>query len=222
MRIIISNFLLLHSIKGEGKILMKQNNLTIRTSGFALYLFLFLMAGFALAFCFILIDILQKGFSTGGFLSIGLLVWMEVYLYQYVARQKIELRNDHLIVSLVIGRDFIPNINKSQISLDDIKSATLASIKYFEDHEKEFPDYGLRNVVSLYRNMKLTVHNTVFSVSMGGVTSSTPLMHLATKDKLHNGITISTKPFSKTGFRKLVAKLREQNIPVFIEPSLGI
>ena len=208
---------------------MNQDRYIIRTSGFAKYFFSFLMIVFSFVIYLAIKDLFEKGFSIAPVLLSIIVGWMEYYFYNLVAGQKIEINNDRLIAKFIIPTTsprLLPKIVKFQINLRDIDSVIIARLKYFEEHSKEFIDKGLGDVISAYRNIFLpaTLKGRVLMppIPMGWATSSTPLLYVARKDKNQNGITIITKPFSKDGFRNLIQEFKKRNIPITVEPVLGL
>jgi hypothetical protein len=205
---------------------MEQNKFVLRTSGFGLYFIsLFAIAGIFLL-CLVAKDIAQNGLSFAKILISLLFTWIEIFMYRFIAGQKIEINKGKLSAQFIFSRGvhLLPQIQKHQINLTDISSVTIARRKYFEEHSEEFKDEGLQDVMDIYRNLfAVTVSGgIVVPMPLGFGTKYTPLMYIAPKEKSQRGITIITKPFSKNGFRNLIKELQKRNISVFTEPALGL
>lgn len=194
----------------------------MRTSGFSLYFFSFLMVFNFLIVLLAIKDVLEKGSSAIFILVLVLMFfgWMETYFYKFIAGQKIEIKDGRLIAKFIVpaGARLLPKIAEFQIDLNDIDSVTLARLKYFEERSKEFIDKGLGNVISAYRNMFLP---GTFPFPMSWAASTVPLMFITPKDKSKKGAIVITKSFSKNGFRQLIQEFKKRNVPINVEPALG-
>jgi hypothetical protein len=198
---------------------MGKNNLTIRGSGFGLYFFIFLIILFPAGLLIRnpsapLLDI-ESTFPIEAILL--------VVIYLCFLSQSVSLDESSLDCNLRSpSRGPKSQLQKFRIYLSDIDSVTVATINYYEKHADKFTDKGLIETVHFYRNLKTvpTYLAFPFRIPIGWVFSSLILIYVAPKLKSDEGITISSKPFSKHGIKKLISEFKKRNIPLNIEPSL--
>jgi hypothetical protein len=140
--------------------------------------------------------------------------------------QKISITDKSLICRVLVPakRSFPKQkLKEFNVDLSNVSLVTITTIKYFEEHSKEFINQGLGDLINSYRNIYLVSTKGIPArIPMGWATSSIPLIYIALKDKPDQGIAISTKPFSKNGIRKLIAEFKTRNIPLNIDPTLGL
>ena len=178
-----------------------------------MYFSLLIMAWSAFSQYLIAKDIVQNGFSVSKIFVFIFFGWVEICVYNFIAAQRIEITNNQLIVQFSFVTGFsLPKPKKQQIRLSDVESVTIARREYFEEHAEEFRDKGLKKVIDVYRN----------PFNRGIITRNTPLMYIALKNKSSEGITITTKPFSKAGFKKLIQEFKKEGISIVPEPVLGL
>lgn len=210
------------------RIISKMENnktFTIRTSGFGAVFIWFMSIWFIPIMFWASID----GFINGsiiigiGALLLNLIVGYDFYLFLF--ENKIELSNDKMSNSYQVpGNSIITKFNKNTIAISDIEYIMIGKLAKLEKLAETLNSEALNETLSFWHNARLTLTPTNgiggFRIPIWAAARETPMLFIKCKD--NKSYVISTKPFSKNSFKKLVIELRNRKIPVTTDPSLGI
>jgi hypothetical protein len=201
---------------------MPDNKIIIRTSGFALVFFSILLGLCALALGAGVAQVAREGHAdiieVVGF-AVGL--WLVAFLHKWLFGQKIEVDGAALMAEFSLPvRSFMPAFQKHTIALGDISAVIVARLSYFEKNAASFQSESLRNMIEVYHGLQ--TEGGGYGLAMKYATPFTPLMLVVSKKADAHSFAVVTKPFSKNGFRRLLAVLKKRNVPVITEPVLGL
>jgi len=122
----------------------------------------------------------------------------------YIAYNKIELTDRALITSALLpGRNLLLKFDRKTVGVEQIASVELGRMTYLSQRARENDD-ELYKMQAFWEN------------SRGGAAAKfTPLMLVRLKEG--KSAVVSTKPFSRRGFRTLFAELKSRNIPTEVQ-----
>jgi hypothetical protein len=187
-----------------------MKKVTIRTSGFALFLFSFFVLGFTFVFMYYRDQIIEPFIHGNLFAIISYLLsfFVIAYLATYIFVNNIILTSDYISFR---NLSFFPGkIISKHVNLKDISNIYFGREKYIRSQ---------LNIRSIYAealdNFYKQFHYTLATKGLRFAVSYSDILVVTTKDG-HIFI-ISTKPFSKNNFRKLFKGLNDLNIEVLMQ-----
>ncbi len=214
-----------------------KNQLILRTSGFAIVVALFLVSlGLLVVYLFAtnfnesgLIQSLL-GFLIGAyFILIGgrLLIFNKIVLtteslifdVQEFGRALFQFGDKQPLPASLTNwrRTIVPRFYRNKIELENIKHILIAPLKSLDKMKKELKSQALDEALEFWHQWFLSV-NQPGPTPLWLAAQFTPVMFIQAKSG--NSYVVSTKPYSKNGFRKLVKEFKNLNVPITTDPGL--
>ena len=216
-----------------------MKTLTLRVNGFAIIVggLIFLLG------LFMLYGAVQEIFTGFNILNIVLLLLFGILLtltaYRFFYYNKIEITSDELLVNVQefgkglfqFGTDspvlptnkkglrqtFIPKYNQINTPLSDIQYVLIGSLKELEKSAPLINSEALNQTLRFWHQWFVNM-NTAMPLWVAA--QFTPVMLI--KSKTGNSYVVSTKPYSKIGFKKLVQEFKKRAVPITTQKSLGL
>jgi hypothetical protein len=188
-----------------------MKKIVLRTSGFGLFLFLFL----DLLFIFPLVYFRDQLFSfqkasIGDIIGLLFMILFVAYITLYIFANKIRLTNECLIIRhLNYG---LPKIITRHIDLHNVKSMYIGSKKFASGFLKDNKSWKTESK-KFYNQFISHRYPGAADVSRFASGFMDILVILMKDDKV---TIVNTKPFSAAGFRKLIIELRKNDVDVFV------
>ena len=203
---------------------MSDHRFAIRTGGFAVY-GLAVMGIFTLSLFILGIrDLFGKGIglqSSLPLLGILLMGWITMFIAMYFVSNKIEIVEDRITFKVQWLKaktyEFCPKPSVGSIDISDIRIILLGRAAYFEKLAKNTNDAYLENMINGLKGINFSTGNAI-PVPLWVALKHTPLLYIIAKKG--ESFVINTKPFSKSGFKKLFAELQRRNIPTEIQEGV--
>ena len=123
----------------------------------------------------------------------------------FILHQSIQVDKSSLSVQY-IPKWSVPKATRKSILINDIAAVIIGSSRYLKEHS----DKSQNIAASITKEFPLLI-----------LIPNMSLVQISSKKPNVPDILFSARPFSKNGFRKLIAILRICDIPVATDPSLG-
>lgn len=191
--------------------MVTKNEFILRASGaIGLGLPIFFIA-FGIGMCWI-------GFSEKNAVGIFLGLPAVICGIWYYGAYYIKITDKEFIVKSMVGRNesLTEKTKIRRVPLDEIASVTIGRVKYFREH----PELLNQDTQGMIGSLEARTGYLGESFSARIATPYTPIMGVWHK----NGrcTTVTTKPFSKNGFRKLIGEFQRRGIKVVTDPALKL
>jgi hypothetical protein len=220
---------------------METKKLVLRISGFAIVVMsIIFLLGFIVFYLFVR-DIFINGFRLIDLAGFAIGAYFITIAGRYCYYNKIEITDSELTADIQelgravfqfgekspvlptnpreMRRTFLPKYFRVHVELGNIKHIMIGRLKTFDKIAKELNSEALNETLEYWHQWFISAKN-IIPFPLWIAVQHTPVMFVQSKSG--NSFVITTKPFSKNGFKKLVREFQTLHIPFTVEPSLGL